>query len=128
MQCTAEGLLNVFLPWVGYNATIIPHGARITVFSPRDHKEWAESVLRFHPAADRLTRGAFALHARNYGIVRPTRLVVAFPDEKGRGGTGQGIRIAKYFRIPLMQFNKSSAMPSVNEVIDQAVRYVGASQ
>ena len=37
------------------------------------------------PSRDRLRRGAFALHARNFPIVENRRLVVAFPSDKPGG-------------------------------------------
>ena len=117
MQSAAEGRLHVYLPWESYNAGIIPVHAHRTVYDRVLHTAWTESVIKYHPAAARLSRGAFALHARNYGIVAPTQLVLAFPNEKGEGGTGQGIRIAKDLGINLIQVNKYSVKDA-----DEAVR------
>jgi len=125
MQGTIDGYLNVFLPWASYNAEIIPQHAKRTVYDSRIHTEWTISVQMFHPAPGRLTRGAFALHARNYGIIRPTKLVVAFPNETGGGGTGQGIRIAKHFGIPLIQHNKGSKIPPIQKLLGSAIGLIG---
>ena len=100
--------LEVYLPWASYNRDIIPPTARVVVFDPAVHTDWSASVGLYHPAANRLGRGAFSLHARNYGIVHGVKACIAFPDTSGGGGTGQGIRICKGLNIPVYQFNKGS--------------------
>lgn len=108
MQGTQGRNLAVYLPWASYNRNIIPGGASIIVYSPKLHEDWTLSVKRYHNAYSRLTRGAIALHARNYGIVKGTKAVIAFPDNRGEGGTGQGIRIAKALGIQLIQANRGT--------------------
>lgn len=73
------------------------------VYQPMIHTDWTESVQRYHPAAGRLTRGSIALHARNCGIVAPSRVTVAFPEKVGSGGTGQGIRVARGLGVPVIE-------------------------
>jgi hypothetical protein len=91
--------LHVFLPWATYNRAKVPIGASITVYDERRHPKWTESVGKYHPGATRLTRGTFALHARNYGILmdpRPVDAVFACPQSVSNlGGTGQGMRVAR---------------------------------
>jgi hypothetical protein len=105
---TLKGHLRVYLPWASYNKAVIPEHAEIVVYNPRSNGDWTRSVNLFHPAPNALSRGAFALHARNFGIVSGARGVIAMPDRLGGGGTGQGIRIAKALNIPLIQANKGS--------------------
>lgn len=108
MEGTSGKNLKVFLPWSTYNTNIIPDLSVRVVYDPSIHRHWTSSVNRYHPAANRLSRGAFALHARNYGIVEGVSAVVALPREDGEGGTGQGIRIAKSLNIPVIQINRGS--------------------
>jgi predicted Rossmann-fold nucleotide-binding protein len=103
----AHGLLNVCLPWEAYNNAIIPEHAHISVYSERRHPVWHESVAKYHPNPTALTRGAFALHARNYGIVEGAHVVLAMPG-KADGGTGQGMRIAKGLGITLLVYRTGS--------------------
>jgi hypothetical protein len=126
MEGTKEGFLNVFLPWRSFNANLIPKHANITLYDIAIHWEWYLSVNQFHPAADRLKGGAFALHARNYGIVKPVQLVVAFPNETGEGGTGQAIRVANGLGIPLLQYNKGTQIPPLELILRQAVAMIKA--
>lgn len=109
--------LEVFLPWSSYNREHVPAESSVVVYTPSVHRAWTDSVARFHPAANRLSRGAFALHARNFGIVEGCVAVIALPGEDGGGGTGQGIRIAKSLGIHLIQANKGS--------IHDAPRFIG---
>lgn len=100
--------LEVYLPWSGYNLHIIPTNGHIIVYDPRVHTAWTDSVYRFHPSPPNLSHGGICLHARNFGIVSGIRGLLAFPNEKGEGGTGQGIRIAKALGIQTIIFNKGS--------------------
>jgi hypothetical protein len=108
MQGAYPPLLEVILPWWGYNRNLIPNGANIVVANPKIHPKWFESVDRLHPAPRHLGRGGRALHARNYGILEDVAFVAAMPDERGQGGTGQAIRIAQYLDIPYLQANRGS--------------------
>jgi len=90
-------LLFVVLPWASYNNHYIHKDNKTLTYDNKIHSLWAESVSKYHPYAHRLTQGAYALHARNYGIVINSVAVVAYPHRKtGGGGTGQGMRIARH--------------------------------
>ncbi len=93
----------VYLPWSGYNSDLIPSDAKTVVYNPEIHNKWTKSVHKLHPSGDNLKQGAFKLHARNFGIIEGASLVIAFPSDKpGGGGTGQGIRISEYLKVPLI--------------------------
>ncbi|GEM_PF-2896550 len=101
------GRVHLVLPWETYERAwtrwALAHpGVTRTVYDPVEHAAWTESVFTHHPAGRRLAHGALALHARNYGIVSGSDLVVALPkDPAGRqGGTAQGLRIARALGIP----------------------------
>lgn len=98
-------LLHLFLPWSTYNKGYQEETDTVTIYDEKQHQEWAKSVSIFHPAPDKLKQGAFKLMARNYGIIMhgtPVDVVVAFPiSDTDVGGTGQGMRLAKEYEIPL---------------------------
>ncbi len=95
MQGADPSKLHVFLPWATYNRNRVPIGAQITVYNPVLHPKWGASVHKYHPAALALSRGPFALHARNYGIVEYVNAVIALPKSlSDLGGTGQAVRIS----------------------------------
>lgn len=110
MEGSRPDRLKVYLPWGSYNRDLVPAGCSVVVYTPSIHAAWADSVARFHPNPRALSRGAFALHARNFGIVSdpPVKAVIAFPGPSGSGGTGQGMRIARDLGIPVIQHNKGS--------------------
>lgn len=110
--------LMVYLPWRSYNQSIVPWTvATIVVADPAQHPAWFASVDQYHPNPSALTRGTRALHARNFGIVQDRTLVLAFPNDQGGGGTGQGIRIAKGLGVPVLQFERGSLIPPYSAVL-----------
>ncbi len=81
---------HIFLPWKGFN------GNKSDLYPPTPAA--FEMAAKFHPAWDKCTRGARALHARNcyqmlgQCLCEPSKFVVCWHD--GSGGTLQAIRIA----------------------------------
>lgn len=93
-------LVEIYLPWKGFNA----------------HKSWNykptdrafEIARERHPHWSQLTQGGEKLHARNTHIILglscedPVKFVVCWTrNAQGRGGTGQGIRVAHAHGIPI---------------------------
>jgi hypothetical protein len=121
------GKLSLFLPWESYNSNIInvlPETVvRIIVYDPTVHISWRDSVAKYHPHSEALTKGSFALMARNYGIVENCGLVLAFPKVANQGGTGQGIRIAKGLGIKCPQFTAVCTM-SKEQILAGIVKFI----
>lgn len=109
----AGGAVELYLPWRTYEQEFVetvvarfPGQVRLEVYYGNQNNAWGRSVQQYHPGWANLTQGAYALHARNYGIVHtpegPVNEVYALPSKKrGGGGTGQGMRIAKATGVPL---------------------------
>lgn len=110
LHCEPKSRLVVYLPWMAYNSALVPTEARRIIYTPLLHEEWRRSVELYHPRVGSLTRGSYALHARNYGIIEGSVLVLAFPDPTGDGGTGQGVRVAKALGVPLVEIRKGAAV------------------
>lgn len=88
--------------WIQMCREDFPGQIAIEVYDPALHKNWTLSVLRYHPAPQRLDEKATQMHARNYGIVGRAIAVVALPNyQKDGGGTAQGLRIANVLNIRL---------------------------
>lgn len=123
-QCAAQAALGaggkvaLIIPWRGFEKAWIErvrakHAGRVAVRTlPKDFnqipEEWTRSVKKHHPAAGSLSEWAIRCHARNYGIVEMADMVVALPSvtKLGKGGTGQGIRVALALKKRLIDLSE----------------------
>lgn len=103
--CAAGGgPKEIFIPWPGFQGRTGRASNVIAGVSPA-----AEHLAsQFHPNWGACSPGARALHARNcYQVLglnldAPAARVICWtPRAQGGGGTGQAIRIARYFSIPV---------------------------
>jgi len=91
----------IYLPWKGYNK----HPSELCHVYP-DAMKFAS---KYHPSWESISPGAQRLIARDgYQVVgldlqKPVRFVVCWTKKgKEAGGTGQAIRIARQFDIPVL--------------------------
>ncbi len=97
-------LVELYLPWKGYEAKAIkPDNAVYTANS-----QAFSTAGEFHPAWNRCGNVARKMHARNaqiimgHSLAQPAGLVICWtPGGKETGGTGQGIRIAGVYGVPV---------------------------
>jgi cytolysin (calcineurin-like family phosphatase) len=102
----ANGTGHIYLPWQGFNGhELIAHNRS------QPQSEAYNIAAQFHPAWDRCSQGAKRLHARNVhqvlgdDVTNPilSKFVVCWtPDGSGSGGTGQAIRIAQHYGVPVI--------------------------
>lgn len=101
----ADDAAEVYLPWSSFEADT-------RVMAAERHARPTATAYgiaaNFHPAWSRLSRGAQALHARNVHEVlgvncdEPSVALVCWtPGGTGAGGTGQAIRIAGAYGVPV---------------------------
>jgi len=108
------GGLVIHLPWASYeraaaDAAVRQSGGRALIDTQPFTPDERATALQFHPAPDRLSPAGITLMTRNVRIVRPqglaadpVHLVIAYPSNRlGGGGTGQAIRLAESFGIPI---------------------------
>lgn len=95
------GAKEIYLPWKGFN------NRRNGIVSAPSH-EAKLIALNHHPRWDRCSNAAQLMHIRNvYQVLgqnldTPADMVVCWTkDGKASGGTGQAIRIAKTFSVPV---------------------------
>ena len=82
---------------------------------------------RFHPAWDRLPSYAEPLHARNTHIVlgpdplhnpTPVQFIVCYtPAGFITGGTGQALRIAAHYQIPVLNLGKPHHLEHAEDIV-----------
>jgi hypothetical protein len=116
----------LYLPWAGYR-----HHQVARLDSPTE--EAFEHAAKYHPAWERLEPEARALHARNSHIVcgpnlrAPVKFVLCWtPDGSldGRGpdcgGTGQALRVAAAYGIPVFNLARDEDMDRVGALLGDA--------
>lgn len=102
----ANGPMEIYLPWAGFN------GSSSEYILKKDD-EAMEIAKQFHPRLNGLSEGAKKLQARNsyqilgYSLDTPSHFVVCWTmNGDGGGGTGQALRIAKHYNIPIFDFGR----------------------
>lgn len=108
------GKKEIYLPWHNFEGS----DSRLVVAD----KKAFEIAERYHPYWHNLKNGAKKLQARNSHQVlgkdleTPTDIVLCYTDAGlGRGGTGQALRIAKDYNIPIFDFGSYDDMESLRE-------------
>lgn len=121
------GKVTLVLPWADYERewvdTVMEQytgQVEMVTYNPNQHHQWTESVAKYHGNVKALTRGMYALHARNYGIIERASSVIAVPSNKiGGGGTGQGIRIAKALGKPVLNLTLKTDFDKLVRAIEK---------
>jgi hypothetical protein len=103
-------------PWAKFNKTMEKEGNEVLIYeNTKDFYEWTVSVDKFHPNPKALNKYERMLMARNYGIICHSSYIVARPRLGGNnpGGTGQTMRIAKFYNIPVIDLTKNEGMNKI---------------
>jgi hypothetical protein len=103
--------IEIYLPWKGFEAAALNGWEDAIVARPEPQPEAYPIAEEFHPNWAALKRGGRALQARNvHQVLGPdvtypgpvSRAIVCWtPGARGGGGTGQAIRIARNFAVPV---------------------------
>jgi hypothetical protein len=110
-------LTEIFLPWPNFE-----HRLDKLVKRTHPQREAYAIAERFHPAWARLSQGAKSLHARNvhqilgYDVTKPvlSKFVLCWTEDgSGRGGTGQALRIAREYQVPIFDLGLDYARSRV---------------
>lgn len=102
---SSNGKKEIFIPWNGFNNRWRNNKTVIT-----GANEFSKEIAaQFHPNWAACSRGARSLHARNvcqilgFSLDKPSYVVICWtPKGSGSGGTGQAIRIARHYEIPVI--------------------------
>lgn len=92
-----NGRKEIYLPWPNFNN----HNSNLNNPSNKAY----EFTKYFHPAPDKLTKGAMKLHSRNahqvlgVNLDDPSDFIVCWT--KHSGGTQQALRIGMYYEVPI---------------------------
>ena len=96
----ANGKKEIYLPWRGFEGS----KSALIVSNPKAF----EIAEKFHPYWHNLKQGAQKLQARNshqvlgFDLNSPAQFILCWTKKgKGQGGTGQALRIAEHYNIPV---------------------------
>lgn len=112
----------VYLPWPSFERSE-PLEADVIVDRPTSGAY--NLAARHHPAWERLSRGARALAARNTHQIlgrdcnQPVRFVLCWtPGGDIIGGTGQALRVAAAYNVPVFNFAHMDARQRVETLLE----------
>ncbi len=101
-EAGAGAAKEIFLPWAGFN------GSTCGVVPP-DTDRAMELAARHHPGWRHCNAASRAIHARNVCIVlggdleTPSEFLICWTaDGRASGGTGQAVRVARAFGVPVI--------------------------
>lgn len=125
-------LMEVYLPWSNFNGRIA--NSRVYLIDTPKLTTYPSAMgiaEQTHPAWDRCSRGARALHARNvYQVLgrdlqTPSKILVcwAIPTASGvKGGTNTAVQLAKQHGckiVNIYNMSEAAAMAKLMEVINE---------
>lgn len=107
-----NGYKEIYLPWGRFEKS----DSKLIVSNPKAY-DIAES---FHPYWQNLSDGARKLQARNshqvlgYDLETPSSFVLCWTkDGKGQGGTGQALRIANHYKVPIFDAGSHESIEEI---------------
>lgn len=119
------GLKEIYLPWKNYNY----NKSELYNISKNCYK----LAKQFHPCYNKLSSGAAKLIARDGMQVLgkelndPTKLLICYAEiinnEEVKGGTGQAVRIARYYDIPVVNLIRYNNYYDAIIVIEKILSY-----
>ena len=116
--CThGNGWCEIYLPWRKFN------GRKSGIIGSGEMRAKAAVIAeQFHPAWPRLKQGVRAMHTRNVfqvlgrDLETPSDVVICWAP-RGQGGTGQALRIAAHYDIPII--NLAETPMSAAQVLEK---------
>ncbi len=123
---TAAEHKEIYIPWSGFNDYTAGPGI-IDTTALENRNRAAEIAMTVHPAWDRLTRGARALHTRNvyqvlgFDLNTHSRFVVCWAEYQGnrhnavKGGTNTAVQLALQHNIPVINLFGAPSYEAVLE-------------
>lgn len=120
------GVMELYLPWPGFNKAPMDDPRFIWDYDMQTYNSAAALAAAFHPYWSDCSQGAKRLHIRNgfqvlgADLRTPTNCVICWTkDGKATGGTGQALRIAKNFGIPIFNLKNEADIDQLQLFLKQ---------
>jgi hypothetical protein len=102
---SVDGQMEIYIPWLKFNGAPVDHPA---IIIPTVTAEMEQIAADHHPAWGACKQGARKLHTRNVcqvlgqDLKTPADLIICWTrNGAGGGGTGQALRIAATYQVPV---------------------------
>lgn len=112
----AKGRKKIFLPWKGFEGS----SSKLVLTEFTNYKEAEALARRYHPNYEALSQGAKKLMARNgYQVLgvdlqTPADFIVCYTENgEIKGGTGQALRMAADYGIPVFNLGNYKSKEEV---------------
>lgn len=109
----------IFLPWVGFNNAL-------GTYLGSSMEEAEKIAKKFHPRWHKCSQGAKKLLTRNTfqilgaDLKSPSDLVICWTkDGKNSGGTGQALRIADHYKIPVFNLHNPDNIKKIAKALQK---------
>jgi hypothetical protein len=119
----AGGQKEIYLPWKGFEGSNSTH-----ILTNQEAYTIAE---QFHPYWSNLSEGAKKLQARNSHQVlgenlnTPSAFIVCWTKNgSGKGGTGQALRIAKHYGIPILDAGRFNSIEETKSYMNEFLKLI----
>ena len=132
----AHGSKKIYIPWSGFN-NYTPNGVSIMTLDQGNRDGAIDIIKDAHPAFNRLSRGALALHARNAYQVQglyldsPSQFLLCYAptDRDGvpTGGTRTAWVVARMFDIPCFNLSNDRDYERITKFIKDQRAYTKIS-
>lgn len=117
-----NGSKEIFIPWNNFSGRNSNQRGVIA----RINCEAEAIAQRFHPNWNACSRGARALHSRNVAQIlgqhlnQPSDLVICWTkNASGAGGTGQALRMAKHYNIPIFDLGNPANYDHLTDFVQK---------
>lgn len=131
-----QGSKKIYIPWSGFN-NYIPDGMSVMTLDQGNRDGAIDIIKDVHPAFNRLSRGALALHARNvYQVMgiyldSPSQFLLCYaPTDKDgvpTGGTRTAWVVAQMFGVPRFNLNNEQDYERITKFIKDQRAYTEIS-
>lgn len=123
---SVSGDMEIYLPWNGFEEKWADYQSYYLQPSVATYKKAEAIAAHFHPVWNRLSERARKLQTRNvfqvlgWDLESPSDFVICWtPDGKASGGTGQAIRIAQAYNIPVYNIYNSVDVTALHNLFKE---------
>ena len=123
----AGHIMEIYLPWPGFQGRYDYCDINAMYAHPDAHK----IASQYHPKWNMLKRGAQALHSRNVcqilgkNLKTPSKFVICYtPNGSGSGGTGQALRMARAYGIPVFDLGLYADYSDTDRIYSDLIVFI----